>query len=152
MSSEDKRIEFESTSDNHIVVDVNSNKLFIDFVSFNSFNRKVLSLAGCVELFLYFNDTPTHTDIKNIKSILRIMSANQNIKVLNVNIISFDYENSYDCVYEILYSDPVQYNKNNASKFILRCMIMKLLGLNGIRKVSKVILTLSRLKKKIIRN
>ena len=152
MNCEDKRMEFDSASDNHIVVDVNSNCLFIDFISFNLFYRKTLSLVGCVELFLYFNDTPTYKNIKNIKNILRLISANENIKNLNVNIVSFDYEHSYNCVYEILYSDPIQYNKKNASKFILRCMIMKLLGLNGIRKVSKVILTLSRLKKKIIRH
>lgn len=146
-----KRTEFDSTSSNHIVVDVNDNKLFIDFISFDTFYRNILNLDSTVELFLYFNETPTQKNIRNIKYIIRLMSINTKIENLNINIVSFNYESSYDYVHDILYSEPVDYSRRVVNEFILRSMVMKSCGLNGSRYIAKIISLLSQLKNKFLK-
>lgn len=151
LSSNKERIEFDSTSSHHIIVDVNDNKLFKDFLSFDAFYSHILKLDKTVDLFLYFNEAPTQKNIRNIKYIIRLTSINTKIDTLNINIASFNYEQGYDYVYEILYSGPVDYNNRVVNKLILRSLIMKLCGLNGSRHISKIISLLSKFKSKFIK-
>lgn len=151
LGSNKEKTEFDSASSNHIVVDVNDNKLFKGFVSFDTLYRNILKLDMKVELFLYFNETPTQKNIRNIKYVLKLMSINTKINTLNINIVSFNYEQGYDCMYEILYSEPVDYNRKVVNKFIFRSMIMKLCGLNGSRNISKIISLLPQFKSKFIK-